>query len=273
MGAKVRAASRLELRYSDDGGVTQMAVELATRSRGRFVAPVSVGVLFFLEIEIKASSAAASALEGVLHRVGIALTRPGAYSVFAHTTLATPRARALSRSITSSHEKLVRNKNGGKSDEEGACTNPSAAAAAIAAATLAAAAASSSEIPSTRTQAYQPLAGNVGGAKSADSSHSAIEGDVTIDPAKPLKVMTYNVWNLNPPPYVYKDAGARWDRYEQRIDQLVKVQLVVHTCFHYLSLIYCLSTFNEIGGIAPSLVRLAVFCVLLNSLRVVPWLQ
>lgn len=220
--ATVKAASRLELRYSDDGGVTQMAVELATRSRGRFVAPVNVGVLFFLQIEAQASPAVASSQEGVVHRVGIALTRPGAFSVFAHTTMATPRAIALSRSITSSHEKLVRNQNGGNSDEEGACTNPSAAAAAIAAASLAAAASSSLENPS-RTQAYQPLAGNVGGAKSADSSNSAIEGDVAIDPAKPLKVMTYNVWNLNPPPYVYKDAGARWDRYEQRIDQLVKV--------------------------------------------------
>lgn len=228
MAAKVKAASSLELRYSDDGGVTQMAVELATRNRGRFVAPVSVGVLFFLEIEVVDASAATTSQEPALHRVGVALTRPGAFSVFAHTAMASSRARTLSSLITSNRRKVYNSNNndGARESEVESCTNPSAAAAAIAAAALAAAASPSSDSPTTHSD--QALKRNIGGVNSADTSGNHKDSSGQVDPMRPVKVMTYNVWNLNPPPYVYKDAAARWQRYEQRIDQLVKVTTHAH---------------------------------------------
>jgi hypothetical protein len=215
--AKVTAASRLELRYSDDGGVTQTAVELATRSQGRFVAAVSVGALFFLEFEVAPNPAAAAAAGGgaaasgaaadaaassTLHRVGVALTRPGAFSVFAHVTLASARAQVLGRLSASRGD----SGGGGGNGDAAACANPGVAAATLAAAALA---------------AGFDVTGAAPGAQAA-AEESAGEA-LTL--SRPVKVMTYNVWNLNPPAYVHKDAAARWAAYEQRLDQLARVIL------------------------------------------------
>jgi hypothetical protein len=182
---RIVVASKLELKFSDDVGATQLAVEMATRSQ-RFTTPINLGTMFFLEIEIDKSKQPPASVVGAaaaattttttttVHRVGVSLTRPGHFSVFLHSAF---DARA---------------------GVEQQC-------------------------PST------PV--GVAKAKAAKGAAAAREHGKKTKQQKPkqqqkkqpraLKVMTFNVWNLN----AGGDGGdgnatRRWAKYSERMDHL-----------------------------------------------------
>jgi hypothetical protein len=154
---KINSVSKLDLKYSDDDGATQIAVELATRTQ-RFVAPINVGVLFYMELEIGS----------IIHKIGISLTRAKEFSVFQHNFYDKQFAH-------NHHENNSKDKD--KDD-----TNDADEA-----------------------------------SKVQKKEEDGAKGQV--------KLMTYNLWNVNPPTYAYKDNKERWMRYNKRIDHFVKVCL------------------------------------------------
>jgi len=173
---RVTSASKLDLRFSDDNGVTLLAVELATR-QARFVAPVVLGTMFFLEIEVWGGAPGSAAAVAVVHKVGVSLTRTKALTVFSHLA------------------------------EVAAGADASCAAAATAAE------------PGKEAEPKAEAAAAVAAEEGGDGLFTA-----PIDPSRTVKVMTYNVWNVNPPAWVYRNAAERWDRYSARIDHLAKVR-------------------------------------------------
>jgi hypothetical protein len=190
IGRLVRA-SKLDLKYSDDLGRSQMAVELQTR-RHRFAYPVNVGVLFYLEIDTwgglqdssrHAKEGAGSFTSVVRHFVGVTLSRTGVVSLFHHSAVDGASAKAtsfydyanpvLQRSPATSASTCSADKTDAKTcDKTGV---------------------SHSESP--------PL--------NSDSGKTGF--NTSTNATRPLlKMMTFNVWNVNPPKYVLLHLLVGW---------------------------------------------------------------
>jgi hypothetical protein len=151
---RVVSASKLDLKYTDDLGASNVALELHTGYH-RFWYQINVGVLFFLDLLIApppSSSSAAAAPPTQQHRVGMSLTRTGQFSLFHHSALDLPGGDDQNEPFSTFHD---------------------------------------------TAESCSALAADETASSSSSSSSSSLKHANTTRP--PLKLMTFNVWNVNPP--------------------------------------------------------------------------